>query len=81
MISISEHVSLEWVYRFMSFETLAPSEAKAYVKKPRMGRATFPFFNQDLVTTGRRFNRGATVTTEEEPTEEIAITDEGEHCY
>ena len=33
----------------MNFELLSPAEAKAYVKKPRMGRATFPFFNPDLM--------------------------------
>ena len=33
----------------MCFELLTPAEAKAYVKKPRLGQATFPFFNPDLM--------------------------------
>ena len=59
----------------MSFEILSTTDAKAYVKKPRMGRATFPFFNQELLTGGYSGSQRPVSTHSHNTVEDI--TDEG----
>ena len=43
--------------RFLVFEALQIQQAKAYAKKPRMGKAARPFINRNPPTTTKSIKR------------------------